>query len=285
MKLRTFLLSVLFTLVTTGCGSDSPKEIAKQFVQQLSIADYANASKLVDESGQKKLESVKGFCAADASTALAKEVFSTIKTLEHCSYGTKKSEIEKNRQEALKNIEGSLKKFQKEITEKYGDVRRLPTEKKKELANNAIWDIVVPAASPLIRTMIQSCNISSPHEKDIASIIASYFPMMKNNLHTNRRSYMAIENLSKAYLLRGKSETNPFTRQCVDHYTDFGFVEESKVIEMKQPSPDKAEIRLELSLKNGKAKKTVLKLENIKDRWLVSDFPLNESAVMDQLFN
>lgn len=65
------------------------------------------------------------------------------------------------------------------------------------------------------------------------------------------------------------------TKQCIDKYTEFGFIDDVNIIEVKEKSPDEMRVRLELIKETRKSKKVSISVEKIQKEWKIAYMNLN----------
>lgn len=256
----------------TGCGSNSPEDVAKTFASSLSSANMNEAKSVASEEVQKKLKRLSSICNQKVVKKLTDETIVVLNDIEKKSkdkkYDAQLKDMLSQFEKDTVTIQGEIKQ---DIISKYGSPKNIPEELREKLMNEAL-EKMVELTNPLVEKQFEIFDIKTEHPDRVKRIIAKF--MYKGGMGTrvNRRNLYVLEGIVGDIVAESQEK---ITLQCIDKYTEFGLVDDINVIETKQDSPDSANVRLELIRDDGKSKKVSVEVEKIKDEWKISDLYLD----------
>ena len=263
---RLFLGSFLYiSILLSGCGSNTPKDVAIDFTTTLSDADIESIKEIASTDMMKEIDKLKEQCNTPYIDKLREESARVFNLINHAKVDKKYQEkMKKINEEFQKNSLESKKAMQEELIKKYGALNRVPQ------------DVLIEKSLPLLENyvekMIELIDIKMEEPKKIREILSRFVTqnMMQSN-KLSRRMFQDIlfENIVREYV---KQHPQKITPKCVEKYTDFGAIDSVNFIEEKQKSPDKVDVRLEIIYQDGKSKKVLIGTEQIKEEWKVSHF-------------
>jgi len=256
----------------SGCGSDTPEEVAEIFASSLSIADINEVESVSSQDVKKSIKRLSVYCNEPEAKKLADETIKVLNTIE------KESKNEKYQEELKKVLdqnEQDMKKLTKEIEEDYisrfGSLKNLPKESKDEEMNKAM-EKFVEITNPMIEEWFKILDIKTENPDEVKKIIAEFMIKGGKGTRVNYGNLDVLKNIVSQHLSKREAAITP---ECVAKYTEFGFIDEINIIETKEKSPDNTDVRLELISEDGNSKKVSIDVEKIKGEWKVSFLSLN----------
>ena len=135
MRKRRLIISVtvlLSGMLLTGCGSNTPEDVAKIFASSLSSANIKEAKEVSTENTQKKIDRLIKLCNEPYYHKLIDEVAKVYNTMN----SKKNSEFNIGKRMNDPDIKKDMKEMMKSLTEKYGDVKKLPHKKQMVPSHN-----------------------------------------------------------------------------------------------------------------------------------------------------
>ena len=264
--------TLTLSLLLAGCGSNSPEEVAETFANSLSIADINEAKNVASEKVQKKLKRLNIICSQSEIKKITDAAIVVLNEMENKSKDKKYdvqlkdmlSQFEKDMAEMQKDVE-------KEIISKYGSPKNIPEELREKLMNKA-FDRLTGITKPMVEKQFEIFDIKTENPDKIKNIVAVFMYKGGNGTKVNRGNLHVLKGIVSDAVSKNPKKITP---QCIAKYTKFGLINEINTIEMKQDSPDSADVRLELITKDGKSKKVSIDVEKIKDEWKVSELYLD----------
>ncbi len=264
--------TLALALLLSGCGSNSPEEVAETFASSLSSADIKEAKSVASEDVHRKLKRLNTICSQPAVKKLTDEAIIVLNDMEKKS---KDKKYDARLKDVLSQLEKDMAEMQKEIEKdiiaKYGSPKNIPEELREKLMNDA-FDKLADITKPVVEKEFEIFNIKTDHPNKIKKIIAVFMYKGGRGTRVNRGNVHVLKDIVQDVVAQGSEKITP---QCIAKYTEFGLIDKINVIETKQNSPDSARVRLELIEGNGKSKKVSIDVEKIKDEWKVSDMYLD----------
>jgi outer membrane murein-binding lipoprotein Lpp len=279
MKLKLIVGATVLasSILLSGCGSDTPEDVATSFAEALSEADMKEVEKVSSEDVQNKIGKLTSICNQSVVQGLIKESSTVMQTIENMGTDEKKKvkidalmeNFNKNILATMEEMKKESKTKQKELVSKYGSINKIPDVEKEKIMM-AMKDKMVSITLPLIEEIFDINDIKTKNPKKVKSILAEFF--FKGGEKLTYRTQNILRNIVTTYV-----ESNPekMTVECVAKYTDFGFIDNINIIETITKSPDRVDVRLELIDKDDKSKKVSVYVEKIKNEWKVSELSLN----------
>jgi len=256
----------------TGCGSNSPEEVAETFASSLSSLDIEEAKSVASEDVQKKLKRLSSICSQPLVRKLTDE---TITVLNNIDKKSKDKQYDAQLKDILSQLEKDIVKIQEEIKQdiisQYGSPKNIPKELREKLMNEAL-EKMVKLTNPLVEKEFKIFNIKTENPDKLKRVIAEFMYKGGRGTRVNRGNLYVLKNIVKDIVAKNPDKITP---QCIEKYTEFGLIDEINVIETKQDSPDSANVRLELIDDHGKPKKVSVEVEKIKEKWKVSELYLD----------
>lgn len=256
----------------TGCGNNSPEEVAETFASSLSSADMKEAKSVASEDVQKKLKRLSSICSQPVVKKLTDE---TIVVLNDMEKKSKNKKYDAQIKDMLSQFEKDTVTIQEEIKQdiisKYGSPKNIPEELREKLMNEA-FEKIADVTYPLVEKEFEIFDIKTEHPEEMKKIIAVFMHKGGRGTRVTRGNVHVLKDIVENIVAENPDKITP---QCVSKYTEFGLIDEINVIETKQNSPDSANVRLELIRDDGKSKKVSINIEKIKDEWKVSNLYLD----------
>ena len=233
-------------LLLTGCGSEPTEEVAKEFATAISNGNIEKTKSLAYNGAIQKIDGLQLKCNEDK----VQEVESKIKEAKEKLRETLPKTIEDD----FSNIVEQLNQDPnfKPVTEAFGAEKRLVLAEK-----------VYPSVLEKVQALL-SKNGSKIENQKLVEMYLSWSLIMDEAPIYMRKNREA--NLLRKVI---QQSNMPISKECIDQYTDYGFIKDINTLEIKEISPDKAEVRLELINKNDASQKITVNLEKIKDEWKV----------------
>jgi len=271
MKVRLVMGTVIITtsMMLSGCGSDKPEDVAEKFVSALSSADIDEAKEVSSEETQKKIDRLVGACNGLYYKQLADEVAKAYNIMNN----DKSSGLDIGKKMNDPDIKKDMEEMMESLTEKYGDLKKLPREKQKELQEEMMEKFTTKHIEPMIGDIFDTLKIEVDHPDEVKDILTKFImaeSMGKRNRYTSKRN--AINDIIRDGNFENLDNVTP---ECVAENTQYDFVDSINFIEVDGKSADSARVRLELIDKNDKSTKVSVSVEKIKDEWKVSDLPFD----------
>jgi len=256
---------VTINLLFIGCGSNTPKDVAIDFATALSDADIESINEMASSDMIKELDELREECNAPYIDKLREESARVFNLINHAKVDKKYQEkMKKIDEEFRKNSLESKKEMQEELIKKYGALNRVPQ------------DVLIEKSLPLLENyvekMIEIVDIEMEEPKKIREILSRFITrnmMQSDKLSRHMFQDILFENIVRKYV---KKHPQKITPKCVEKHTDFGSIDSVNFIEERQKSPDKVDVRLEIIHEDGKSKKVLISVEQIKEEWKVSRF-------------
>lgn len=260
-KILSGTIILALALGLTGCGNNTD-EVAKDFVLALSSADMEDAKELASEKVIERIDSIQKDCNTMESRELAKQtrawsdkVKVALNDKDHKEEYRKK--IKELEAEYLKEREEVGKEVKEIIKSKTSSSSQMTAELRAEI-ENITYQKLYPAILEMTEDRMALSGVKAENQDELEKVFA--WAMLKET---------SFEQAAQELL-----EKNPvkFTPECVDKASDFGFIDDINVLEVKELSADEELVRLELVKKKGKSNKVDMHVEKIKGDWLVSDY-------------
>lgn len=274
-KTRLFIgaTALLSGILLTGCGADTPEDVAKTFANALSSADIDEAKVVSTENTQKKIDRLAGACNESYYSELTDEVAKAYNTMN--SKKNSELDIKTKMNEKMNNpdIKKDLDQMQKSLTEKYGDLKKLSPEKQKLAFKEVMDKFEAKYIKPMIGDIFDTLKIKVDHPDEVKDILTKFLmteSMGRRNRFTSKRDVIL-------QIVRNGNFENikNVTPECVAKYTQYDFIDSINFIEVKNESADEAVVRLELIDNKNKSSKVSVNVEKIKDEWKVSQLSLD----------
>jgi len=270
--LGTIVVVLAFGL--SGCGEKSAEDVAETFVLDISKSALKDAKKISTERVQKKIDKLPELCRhSQFKTLEGLSAVAITHLFKHISSGAYDDALEK----MLDTFEVDLDKKKEEIkvslNKKYGNVEKLTQEKRIAMESEMI-ELVTKLYTPLIEDEFKLFEFKTKNEKDVKKVIALIMMGGKLQFGDYRLGLSGTELRTLVSKVLA-SKSLDVTSVCIDKYTEFGKVDEVNTIEVKETSPDKKVVRLELLKENGKSKKVSIDIEKIQNKWMVSEMELD----------
>jgi hypothetical protein len=261
--------ALLSGILLTGCGSDSPEDVAKTFANTLSNVDIDGAKEVSTENTQKKIDRLVGACNESYYSELTDEVskaYNIVNSKESSGLDIRKKMNDPD-------IKKEMEEMEKSLTEQYGDVKKLPKEKQKELAVEMIEKFTAKYIKPMIGDIIDTLKIELDHPDEVKDILTKF--IMSESMGRRNR-FMSKRDIILQIVRDGNFENiKNVTSECVAKYTQYDFIDSINFIEVKNESADEAVVRLELIDNKDKSSKVSVNVEKVKDEWKVSNLSLD----------
>jgi len=271
---NTLLMTITTTLMLllSGCGNNTPEEVAKTFAGKLSGAEMGDMKDIVTENVSKKILRLKKICGKNDEKKLYDESVKVLDELERKSKDKKyDSKLKEILSQLKKNTDKFQKKTEKDILAEYGSPKNIPVAKREELMADTL-DKLAGIVEPAIDEIFDALDIKTKHPEDIKKIVTVLMTKGSGQMRPTRRNMYVLQKAAQD-VVSGKEGI--VTPECVARYTEFGYIDEINIIESKQNSPDRADVRLELISEDGKSKKVSVDVEKIKDEWKVASLYLD----------
>lgn len=256
----------------SGCGSDTPEEVAKEYVSSLSSADIDDVKELVTDDVQKTLGRLKVICSQSDVNALYKETVTVLGDLEQKS---KDSQYDKKLKEIHAALETKMEQLQKDIEKetlkKYGSPKDIPQEQREKLMNEALAQFMT-LIEPAVEEILDTLEINTEHPSEVQKTVTQLMLKGNGDMKLTRSNSYLLEEIVQDVVSQREGGITPV---CVAKYTEFGNIDDINVIETQENSPDQVGVRLELINEEGKSNKVTIDVEKIKDEWKVSELYLN----------
>jgi len=263
---RLFLGSFIsISILLSGCGSNTPKDVAIDFATTLSDADIESINEIASTDMMKEINKLKEQCNTPYIDKLREESARVFNIINHEKMNKKyQVEMEKINEEFRKNSLESKKEMQEELIKKYGALNKVPKE--------VLIEKSLPLVKDYIKKMIGIMDIKMEEPKKVREILSRF--MTQNMMKSDKLSRLMFQDILFESIVREYVKKHPkkITSKCVEKYTDFGSIDSVNFIEEKQKSPDKVDVRLEIIHQDGKSKKVLIGVEQIKEEWKVSRF-------------
>ena len=276
---------LLSGILLTGCGADTPEDVAKTFANALSKANLKEANSISSEIVQKKIIKLKVICQKSMIKDLEDEALVVLNSIRKKSESDKKYELilieaTTKIRKVRESFSPKLSQLQKKyaiLAKKYSveadpynpfPVPKIPKEilKKHNETKVGILREKAKKVLPIINDFFEAFDIKTEDSNRVKKVIADF---------TSRASHFYGERIFLSGAVKNVVRDESINQKCVAKYTDFGFIERINIIETIKDSPDKASVRLELITKDGKSKKVSVNVEKIKDEWKVSSLSLD----------
>lgn len=261
--------ALLSGILLTGCGADTPEDVAKTFANALSSADIDEAKVVSTENTQKKIDRLAGVCNESYYSELTNEVAKAYNIVN----SKESSGLDIGKKMNDPDIKKEMEEMKKSLTEQYGDVKKLPKEKQKELAVEMMEKFTAKYIKPMIGDIVDTLKIELDHPDEVKDILTKFImteSMGRRNRFTSKRDVIL-------QIVRDGNFENikNVTPECVAKYTQYDFIDSINFIEVKNESADEAVVRLELIDNKDKSSKVSVNVEKIKDEWKVSQLSLD----------
>jgi len=202
---------------------------------------------------------------------VAKKLFDeSVSILDTISTKSNEKEYQKKLDEIFtkfkKDFDSTKKTVKDEVIKKYGSLKNIPASEKKSLQEDAKVEVML-LAQPMIDDIFEVLDLKSSNSSEVKKVLSKY-AMDQNRLKYTYRNNSRLLVLVVEEVL--KENLPDITLQCIAEHTDFHNIDDINVIELRQKSPDKAKVRLEIIYENTKSKKVSIKVEKIKDQWKVT---------------
>lgn len=270
MKRITLITSAIALSATllTGCGNESPEEVAKNFAYLITDAKIEKAKSLT-YGMEYTFERIQDGCNYSEAQRLKKEASAFMPNLQKSLAGIKKDKelqekiiaITKDEDEKLNKLAKEGTAQYKEAVKKYGSFRKVPKEEQESILKDLrkqMFDLVKSAMAEVLDIA------DAEYNEDALNVVA----LMKVHKKLKVRSYSAADVAIEQLL---KENPVKITKECINDNTKFGFIENINFIETKEISPDKSDVRLELVGKNDTSTKVTIQVEKIQDNWKISN--------------
>lgn len=261
--------ALLSGILLTGCGADTPEDVAKTFANALSSADIDEAKVVSTENTQKKIDRLAGVCNESYYSELTNEVAKAYNIVN----SKESSGLDIGKKMNDPDIKKEMEEMKKSLTEQYGDVKKLPKEKQKELAVEMMEKFTAKYIKPMIGDIVDTLKIELDHPDEVKDILTKFImteSMGRRNRFTSKRDVIL-------QIVRDGNFENikNVTPECVAKYTQYDFIDSINFIEVKNESADEVVVRLELIDNKDKSSKVSVNVEKIKDEWKVSQLSLD----------
>jgi len=272
MRKKRLIISaavLLSGMLLTGCGSDTPEDVAKIFASSLSSANIKEAKEVSTENTQKKIDRLIKLCNEPYYHKLIDEVAKVYNTMN----SKKNSEFNIGKRMNDPDIKKDMEEMMKSLIEKYGDVKKLPHKKQIELRKEMMDKFTAKHIKPMISDIIDTLKIKVEHPNKVKDILTKFImteSMGRRDRFTSKRDVI-IQIVRDGNFEDMKNVTS----ECVAKYTQYNFINSINFIEVKNESADKAIVRLELIDNKDKSSKVSVNIEKIKDGWKVSSLSLD----------
>lgn len=248
--------AITIAMLITGCGNNTD-EVAKDFVLSLSNGDRESAKELASEKIMQKIDNIQAQCNMVESEKLAKQTREWLDAV-------RKVQDNKDAQAKLKVIEEEYqkekkelgKKMEAEIKSRYPDVTQMSAKIEKEVTAIAFKKLY-PVALEMIEGKMSVGGVKAENQEQMERVLAW------------RMMGMSIEQAARKVM---EEDPVDFSPKCVDSASEFGFIDDINVLEVKELSADEEVVRLELVNEEGDSNKIDMHVEKIKGDWLVSDY-------------
>lgn len=240
--------AVVLGLLMSGCGGNTPDDVAVEYVNALAKGDIETARGLALGYQKDNIDEITRACAKAGAETLKAELEGVYQTVANG-----------NKPEAEQIVNQNLNEF-RELGKiisgggvLFGQVDE--TEKKKKI--DEIVKKLQPAADQLFAIyVIKTENPDAVKKLFVMALsLGEYRWMLDDNIIPD----MALE--------FGIAKVTP---ECVAEKSGFGTVDKINVMETKPgDSADQATVRLEIINANGESKKQEFDIEKIKDEWKV----------------
>jgi len=273
IRLVIGVTALLSGILLTGCGSDTPEDVAKVFSSALSSADIDKAKEVSTENTQNKIDRLAVVCNESYYRKLTDEVVTAYSIMNskknsELDIKTKISEIINN-----PNIKKDMGKMMESLTEKYGDLKKLSREKQIEIREEMMDKFASKHIKPIISDIIDTFKIKVDHPDEVKDILTKLF--MTESMDSRNRFTRKRNVILKIVRDGNFGNIKNVTPKCVAKYTQYDFIDSINFIEIKNESADEAVVRLELIDNKDKSSKVSVDVEKIKDEWKVSNLSLD----------
>ncbi|PHS42234.1 MAG: hypothetical protein COB07_00405 [Sulfurovum sp.] len=264
---------LLSGILLTGCGADTPEDVAKTFANALSSADIDEAKEVSTENTQKEIDRLVGACNESYYSKLTDEAAKAFNILN--SKESSRLVIETKMNEIMNDpdMKKEMEEMMKSLTEQYGDVKKLPKEKQKELGVEMMEKFTAKYIKPVIGDIVDTLKIELDHPDEVKDILTKF--IMTESMGRRNR-FMSKRDVILQIVRDGNFENfKNVTPECVAKYTQYDFIDSINFIEVENESADEAVVRLELIDNKDKSSKVSVDVEKIKDEWKVSSLSLD----------
>ena len=268
-KLVVFGVALTTSLFLSGCGTNSPEDVAKTFANALSKADMDGVKKVTSDNTQKTIDKLIAICNESYYIELTNEVAKVYNIMNQKAEG--KLNIRKKMNDP--SIKKEIKERMEALTKQYGDVKKLPREKQKKLQLEMMEQFTDKYIKPMIIEQLDTLKIELKHPTEVKDILTRFIITESMG---RRARFMSKRDVIQKIVKDGSFQRNEnVTPECVAQYTQYDFIDSINAIETKNVSPDQVDVRLELIDQNDKSTKVIIDIEKIKDEWKVSSLPLD----------
>jgi len=271
---RLLGVAVVFMLLLSSCGAKSPQDVAKSFVEALADGDLDKAKELATDRVDQSIQKLQLKCAKPSITALAKASIAKVKEINkkiHSDEGINKNLRALQKEYNSKNKE-LLDAFKKKMKKDRYSISSEEKDKRLEEFRATISNLANEIGAKII-SMIDA-GIKDEQVREVVTRFAVKLGT-KGKLKYKDRELISLV----AQEIIHKNPPKKVTAQCIDKYTPLGNLDTITIIETKQDSNDKVNVRFELISKEGKSKKTSLYVEKIQDKWKVREDSLIEVGI------
>jgi len=240
-----------------------------QYVESISKADIDTADSLSLSNAKAMLELLKKSCRNLSSVLVTDESMDVLRKLK----GIKTNSSEMRR--ILGNFDRILSeektKILDEVTKKYGEIKSLSPEKKKQAMEEVLDKASDIIAENVLIKLMDMYSIKTNSKSMVAKVLSIYMLRNRGQLSINWRTEAKLYEIAEE--LYSNIDIKP-SKKCISHYGLTYMLNLKKVIPIDTniTSKDKAKVRLELVSEDDKSTKIILFLEKMQDQWKITDF-------------
>jgi len=267
---RLLGVAVVFMLLLSSCGAQSPQDVAKSFVEALADADMDEVKELSSEKVDRHIKKLQIQCAKSAITVLAKASIEKVEEI------NKKIYLDEKVLKALGVLQEEYNSKNKELLDSFNKKMRRDqynisfSEKEKRLEE--FRAIVASLANEIGAKMIEKVDVAIK-DKQVKQVVTRFAVKLgtKGKLKYKDRELISL-------VAQEVIHNNPpkVTGKCIERHTPLANFDDVTILDTKQHSNDMVTVRLELISKDGKSEKRSLDVEKIQDQWRVNDVSLIE---------
>jgi len=269
MKTKYYGAILIALGLLTGCGNNSAEETAIDFAEAISSANLDSAREVSTDSVHKKIKRLEKICLQKEVNELANIAIPILNTLDqNVRSGKYDDELNEVKEEFKKDTDTLKQTFMHNIQEKYGSMEQVPKDEREKITKESLVAFA-KISMPLVEKEFELFKIKTKREDEVKKIAAQFMLEGRTRVTYNNRNH--VKEIVREILL--KQNIKP-SQQCIDAYSDYGIIDDINFIELKQKSPDKAIVRLELIREDKKSKKVSVDVEKIQEEWKVSRFSI-----------
>lgn len=257
-------------ITLSGCGGDESTNVAKEFAMAMSSGNIKKAKELSTDRVHTQMREAEQLCNRAKGKLLAVETEKAYESIiEKKNVMEIQEEISKAIEEYRENGDSKMKDIETIMTEKYGNIIDIPKEGKEE-AHRMIHEIVKPFAITLVDKIFDITKIETDDRENVKSALVNYVLLgegfgMDDNIKRGK--------LLMASIRAVEANEEGITEECIQNFTDFGNIEEIKVVSSAE-SNNTSQVILELIKKESNPEKITIQTETVEKEWKVNHMRL-----------